>query len=457
MMFSHWLKTLFFRRKYLFLFLLLASVFVIFLGISTFFLRFTLQRYCVNMVEKSLTNLIETRQPAFLVAENKASTEGLGGLSFIRLIREGNEIYFSENPQLDEKLQLLLSPGEAHSLVWVSLDERDAAGDWVIRTVTVQNSMIVQGGRRFPEILALYADMRLWMLCFMGIGVLTALMCSLVMKKSMGVMLSDITGWLKSGRTITDDDSILHDTEVYKLYSQIEDIVKQNRLLVQEMQESLDNVAHDLRTPMTRLRSVAEYSLQSDDITRLRDGLSDCLEESEYVLSMLNTMMRVAEAETGMMVLHKEVVSLVATLSDVVNTYEYVAMEKEISIDLDIDENIKIEVDRTRITQVWANIIDNGIKYGRRGGRIEVRAFVTETEVVVSFHDNGIGISVSEIDRIWERLFRGDRSRTEQGLGLGLNYVKAVVEAHGGRVAVTSILSEETTFSVTLTYNDLLQ
>ncbi len=457
MMFPLWMKTLVVRRKYLFIFLFLASVFILFLSGSTFFLRYAMQRYCVNVVEKSLASLVKTRQSVFPVAGKRTPIEGLGGLSFIRLIREGDEIYFSENPQLYERLGSLLSPGEARSLVWVSLDEKDAAGDWVICTVTAQNSVIVQGGRRFPEILALYKDVKLWMFCFLGVAVLAALICSLVIKKSMSIMLSDITGWLKGGRCIADNDCILHDKEVYKLYSQIEDIVKQNKLLLQEVQESLDNVAHDLRTPMTRLRSVAEYSLQSDDIARLRDGLSDCLEESEYVLSMLNTMMRVAEAETGMMVLHKEVVSLFETLSDVVNTYEYVAVEKEISIDLDIDTTIKIEVDRTRVTQVWANIIDNGIKYGRRGGRIEVRAFVTGKEVVVSFHDNGIGISASEIHRIWERLFRGDRSRTEQGLGLGLNYVKAVVEAHGGSVAVKSTLSEETTFSITLAYDRFLQ
>ncbi len=413
-----------------------------------------MQRYCVNIVEKSLTKLIETRQSGFFAAEKRRGTEGFGNLFFIRLIKEGDEVYFSENPQLYEKLQALPSPREARSLVWVSLDEQEATGDWVILTVTAKDSVLVQGGQRFPEIVALYEDVRFWMLSFIGISILVALGCGLIMKKSMNLMLSAITGRLKSGRTLVDDHYLVD--EVHELYYQIEEVVRQNRLLVQEMQESLDNVAHDLRTPMTRLRSVAEYSLQSDDIARLRDGLSDCLEESEYVLSMLNIMMRVAEAETGMMELHKEVVSLVATLSDVVNTYEYVALEKDISIDLDIDENIKIEVDRTRITQVWANIIDNGIKYGRPGGRIEVTAVVSETEVVVSFHDNGIGISTSEIHRVWERLFRGDRSRTEQGLGLGLNYVKAVVEAHGGSVAVTSILSEETTFSITLAYNSLL-
>ncbi len=449
MIFPPRLKALFFKGRYVFIFLLLACVFTLFIGSSALFLRFAMQRYCVKVVEKSLANLIETRKPTFLVTGKRAPSESTRDLLFVRLIKEGDEVYFSENPELYEKLRSLVFSGEARSLVWVSLDEKNAPGDWVILTMKIQDSVIVQGGRRFPEMLALYRNVQLWMLCFIGISILTAFACSLIMKKSMQTMLSAVTRRLKSSGTRVDDEYIVHEAD--ELYSQIEDIMKQNRLLLQEMQESLDNVAHDLRTPMTRLRSVAEYSLQSNDNTRLRDGLSDCLEESEYLLSMLNTMMRVAEAETGMMELHKEVVSLLETLSEVVNTYEYVAQEKEISIDLDIDKNLKIEADRTRITQVWANIIDNGIKYGRKGGRITVRATVTAKEVVVSFHDNGIGISASEIHRIWERLFRGDRSRTEQGLGLGLNYVKAVVEAHGGSVAVQSILSEKTTFFITLT------
>ena len=107
--------------------------------------------------------------------------------------------------------------------------------------------------------------------------------------------------------------------ELDSLYGQINQLIQQNRHLVSEMQQSLDNVAHDLRTPMTRLRSVAEYGLQAEDDTlRLRDALSDCLEESERVLAMLKIMMSVAEAESGTMRLELQDCDLISTLKQVV-------------------------------------------------------------------------------------------------------------------------------------------
>jgi signal transduction histidine kinase len=201
---------------------------------------------------------------------------------------------------------------------------------------------------------------------------------------------------------------------------------------------------------MTRLRSVAEYGLQQNSPEHIAGALSDCLEESERVLSMLGIMMTVAEAESGTMRLQREAVSLPSTLRDIINLYEYVAEEKNIIIELDVEEGISIVADRTRISQVWANIIDNGIKYGREGGYIKISAKSDPRTVSVFFEDNGMGISATELDRIWERLFRGDRSRSQQGLGLGLNYVRAVVEAHGGEVLVKSSLGNGSCFEVVL-------
>lgn len=107
-------------------------------------------------------------------------------------------------------------------------------------------------------------------------------------------------------------------------------------------------------------------------------------------------------------------------------------------------------VDKTRVSQVWANLLDNAIKYGRDGGWVTIELQKEPTEVVIFFRDNGIGIAENEQGRIWERLYRGDRSRSQKGLGLGLNYVRAVVEAHGGKVSVTSALHEGSCFEVRL-------
>ena len=106
--------------------------------------------------------------------------------------------------------------------------------------------------------------------------------------------------------------------------------------------------------------------------------------------------------------------------------------------------------DRVRLEQVAANLIDNAVKYTPRGGRVaaSVRRPGDRVELVVE--DTGAGIPADELSRIWQRLFRGDRSRTERGLGLGLGLVKAIVEAHGGTVAVASELGRGSTFTITL-------
>jgi signal transduction histidine kinase len=239
--------------------------------------------------------------------------------------------------------------------------------------------------------------------------------------------------------------------ELDDLYCQINRLIAQNRKLVAEMQQSLDSVAHDLRTPMTRLRSVAEYGLQAeDDPERLREALSDCLEESERVLAMLRIMMSVAEAESGTMRLELATCDLAQTLDQVVTLYEYVAEERKIAVHLATVRPLPARVDPTRIAQVWANLLDNGIKYGREGGWVKISAELVEGCAQVVFTDNGMGISGSEQARIWERLYRGDRSRSQKGLGLGLSYERAVVEAHGGSVAVTSSLHGGSSFVVRL-------
>jgi signal transduction histidine kinase len=238
--------------------------------------------------------------------------------------------------------------------------------------------------------------------------------------------------------------------ELTRLFNGMLDKIEQ---VASAMRGALDNVSHDLRTPLTRLRGTAELALAGPpDVDRYREALADCVEESDRVLVMLNTLMDISEAESGAMQLQREPVDLVAVATRAVDLYKDVADAAGVELGLEgppPPHSLFVSGDRARLEQVAANLVDNAVKYTPAGGRVTISVGRGASATIV-VRDTGAGIPTDELARVWDRLFRGDRSRAQRGLGLGLSLVKAIVEAHGGTVAVESDLGRGSTFTVLL-------
>ena len=255
---------------------------------------------------------------------------------------------------------------------------------------------------------------------------------------------------MRTGRTDTRVPALESRDALGELSALVNAMLDRIDAVVTGMRGALDNVAHDLRTPMARLRGQAETALASSDPARWRDGLADVLEESDRVTAMLNTLMDISEAETGTMALRPEPTDLAELIRYTVELYEDVAEERGVAIETGAVTNDPVPVDRDRMRQVLANLVDNAVKYTPAGGRVSLAASRHGPEIVLTVTDTGIGIPAGELPHIWERLYRGDESRSTRGLGLGLSLVKAIVEAHGGRVAARSTPGEGTQFELRL-------
>ncbi|MCA9402482.1 MAG: HAMP domain-containing protein [Candidatus Omnitrophica bacterium] len=240
--------------------------------------------------------------------------------------------------------------------------------------------------------------------------------------------------------------------EIDQLAEAFNNMLDRIEALMRELQDVTNNIAHDLRTPVTRIRGLAEMTLQNAATGQdYREGYQTILEECDRLTHMIGTMLEIAEIDAGLRRYEHQDVNLVELVAAGVELFMPVAEDLNISLSYTEPENdLFVRADTARLQRVVANLLDNALKYTHPGGAVTVAVVRRNNHAELRVADNGPGIASQHIDRIFEKFYRVDTSRSTDGSGLGLSWVRSILRTMNGSISVASEPGHGTTFTVAM-------
>ncbi len=283
------------------------------------------------------------------------------------------------------------------------------------------------------------------------------------------IVLSSLTGWFMARRALLDMEDVTETAleiskgdydrrvqvkdrfnEIKRLGSTFNTMLDRIQSLLKSTREVNANIAHDLRSPLTRIRGIAEMSLMNDKSVEEYKGVAaSTIEECDRLIEIVNTMLEITEAESGISEPRIEVLDVAPLIREACDLFQPIASEKKIEIVESLPAELTFHGDRKKLQRIISNLLDNAIKYTPEGGAVSITAGTESNRINIAFEDTGIGIPDSDLPHIFERFYQGDKSRSLGGVGLGLSLVKAFTEAMKGTVSVFSTVHKGSRFVVT--------
>jgi len=226
--------------------------------------------------------------------------------------------------------------------------------------------------------------------------------------------------------------------------------------LVINIKEISDNIAHDLRSPITRIRGLAEVTITTGNtLAEYETMAANTIEECDRLLDMINTMLVISKTEAGVEKIKRDPMDMASLIHDACELFEPMAEDKGIQLTCNIPDQWALTGDVPMVQRMIANVIDNAIKYTPSGGEVTLSARTTRNgSINILIKDTGVGISQEDLPHIFKRFYRCDQSRSRPGTGLGLSLARAIAKAHGGDITAASTLNVGSTFSIILPITD---
>ena len=226
------------------------------------------------------------------------------------------------------------------------------------------------------------------------------------------------------------DEFALLNRDINRMLDRIE-------LLMAGVRDVSNSIAHDLRTPLSRIRGRLDDVLRHEmTVQTLSTAAHDAIDDIDDLIRLFERLLQIAEAESGMRARLFERLDLGRVVADIGEMYEAIAEDNNITLTVDAPASLDVDGDRNLLASAVASLLDNAIKYAGPGSTIHVRAGLYQGDAAISVHDNGPGIPNGELDKVTERFYRLDKSRHMPGNGLGLSIVSATAKSHDGKLVL---------------------